>query len=188
MVRLKKEVRKLIALVKVPAFLPSYATLAIIADLLTAYLLFGQFMSTRIVALGVLAVTYYYSGLVVIAYILTFPDVFSPTGLLYANAQIAIWLFVCWHTGFPSGIFAYLMLDQRYGTRQISPGKARTLLLFFLICVPLLVVLFALVAINPSHRLPLPILIEHNVYTSTFTVGFGLVAGMMTFIAGHRVH
>jgi two-component system, sensor histidine kinase and response regulator len=173
-----------LALIKVPAFLPSYATLASSADLLTAYLLFGQFMSTRMLALGVLAATYYYSSLVVIAYILTFPGVFSPTGLLDANAQTAIWLFVCWHTGFPCGIFAYMLLDQRYGTRHLSLRQAHALLLFFVICVPLLVVLLALVAIDPSSRILLPILIEHNVYTSNFTFGFGLVAGMMTFLAG----
>lgn len=173
-----------VTLIKVPAFLPSYATLALFADLLTAFLLFGQFMRTRSVALGVLAATYYYSGLVILAYILTFPDVFSPTGLLYANPQTAIWLFVCWHTGFPCGIFLYMLVDQRYGTRQHSSNKTRALLLCFLLGVPLLVVVFAFVAINPSHEFPLPDLIEHTIYTSVFTIGFGLVAGTMTCIAG----
>jgi two-component system, sensor histidine kinase and response regulator len=172
---------------KIPAFLPSYAMLAFLADLMTAYLLFGQFMSTCTVALGVLAATYYYSSLAILLYILTFPGVFSPTGLLDANPQTAIWLFVCWHTGFPCGIFLYLLLDQHYGTRQISPRKARILLLCFLICLPILLLIFALAVIDPLRRFPPPILIENTVYTSNFTVGFGLVAGVMTTLAGASI-
>src|ERR1700736_4151834 len=71
-----------LAVARVPAFLPTYASLACFADLMTAYLLFGQFMRTRTVALGALAATYYYSSLTILLYILTFPGVFSPTGLL----------------------------------------------------------------------------------------------------------
>src|SRR5579859_2765727 len=169
---------------KVPAFLPSYASLAFFADLMTAYLLFGQFMRTRTIALGALAATYYYSSFTILLYILTFPGIFSSTGLLDANPQTAIWLFVCWHTGFPCGVFLYMLLDQHYDTRQISPEKARALLLCFLLGVPLLVTLFALVAIDPSHRLPPPALIENTVYTPTFILGFGLIAGVITVFAG----
>jgi two-component system sensor histidine kinase/response regulator len=170
--------------VKIPAFIASYATLAFLADLLTAYLLFGQFMGTRTVALGVLAATYYYSSMSILLYLLTFPGVFSPTGLLNANPQTAIWLFVCWHTGFPCGIFLYMLLDQRYGTRQITSRKASVMLLLFLICVPILLIFIALYAIDPSHRFPPPPLIKDTVYTSNFTVGFGLIAGVITLCAG----
>ncbi|HEV2662210.1 MAG TPA: MASE4 domain-containing protein [Ktedonobacteraceae bacterium] len=172
------------AVTRVPAFLPIYTALAFFADLMTAYLLFGQFMSTRTIALGVLAATYYYSSLAILSYILTFPGVFSSTGLFNANPQTAIWLFVCWHAGFPCGVFIYMLLDQHYGTRQIPPCKARTLLLCFLLGVPLLVTLFSILAIDPSHRLPPPILIEDTVYTPNFSIILGLIAGVATTIAG----
>lgn len=169
------------AVAHVPAFLPAYAMLAIFADLMTAYLLFGQFMSTRTLALGVLAATYYFSGLTVIPYILTFPAVFSPTGLFHANEQTAIWLFVCWHTGFPCGILAYLLVDKRYGMKHISPRTARILLLTFVTVIPILVLLCAFVAVDSSHLLPL--LIQHNVFTPLFSLGFGLVGGAIPAIA-----
>ncbi len=172
---------------KIPAFITTYAMLAFFADLMTAYLLFGQFMSIRTIALGTLAATYYYSSLAILLYILTFPGVFSPTGLLDANPQTAIWLFVCWHTGFPCGIFIYMLLDQRYSTRPIPPHKARALLLCFLLCIPLLVMLLAIAAIDPSRRLPPPTLIKNTVYTSNFTIGFGLIAGVMTTLAGASI-
>jgi len=46
-----------------PAFLPTWAILAVAADALTAYLFFGQFLCTRQPALAALAGTYLYSSL-----------------------------------------------------------------------------------------------------------------------------
>ncbi len=77
-----------------PAFLPTWAILAVAADALTAYLFFGQFLCTRQPALAALAGAYLYSSLIIVPYLLTFPHVFAAGGLFHAGAQTAIWLWV----------------------------------------------------------------------------------------------
>lgn len=108
-----------------PAFLPTWAILAVAADALTAYLFFGQFLCTRQPALAALAGTYLYSSLIIVPYLLTFPHVFGAGGLLHAGTQTAIWLWVCWHSGFPVGLLTYLWVDRRYGAVRLSARDAR---------------------------------------------------------------
>ena len=56
-----------------PAFAVIFTTLTVTAALLTAYLLFGQFLGTNTPALAILGGTYLYVGLINISYLLTLP-------------------------------------------------------------------------------------------------------------------
>src|SRR6266581_8983289 len=56
-----------------PEFNSSYAAIACIADLITAYLIFGQFLRTRQPFLALLSATYLFSSLIIVPYILTIP-------------------------------------------------------------------------------------------------------------------
>ena len=49
----------------IPPFLPMYAVLASAADLVTAYLLLGHFLSARTPSLAVLGGTYLYTGTII---------------------------------------------------------------------------------------------------------------------------
>src|SRR5215475_920467 len=66
------------------AFVPIYGTALFVTDLITAVLLFAQFSILRSRALAVLASGYLFAGLILISWMLTFPDVFAPGGLLGA--------------------------------------------------------------------------------------------------------
>ena len=106
-----------------PAFIPILATALVINDLMTAVLLFGQFGFLRSRALLVLASGYLFTAFMTVAHALTFPGVFSPTGLLGAGMQSTAWLYVFWHGGFPLLVVAYALLkDER---RETSPPRAR---------------------------------------------------------------
>jgi len=59
----------------------------VINDLITAILLFGQFGILRSRALLVLASGYLLTAFMAVAHALTFPGLFSPTGLLGAGPQ-----------------------------------------------------------------------------------------------------
>src|SRR5450432_1269158 len=83
---------------RLDAWIPIFATALVINDFITAALLFSQFSIARQRALWVLATGYLISGMVVIPYTLTFPGVFAPTGLLGADLQSAVWLYLVWHT------------------------------------------------------------------------------------------
>ena len=59
-----------------------------------------------------LATGYLFSALMVIPYALTFPGVFAPTGLLGADLQSAVWLYIFWHVASPLSIVVYQLLKD----------------------------------------------------------------------------
>ena len=77
-----------------PAFIAAFQTVLLVNDLITATLLFAQFSILRWRSLLVLASGYLFTALIAIPYALTFPGLFSPTGLLGATYQTAGWLYL----------------------------------------------------------------------------------------------
>jgi diguanylate cyclase (GGDEF)-like protein len=118
-----------IPLPHVPAFIAVYQSVQVICDLITAVLLFAQFNVLRSRALLVLAGGYLFTAFVAVSHMLTYPDLFSPTGLLGAGPQSTAWLYFFWHGGFPLSVIAYALLkDKEPPTiRTISPdGLSRS--------------------------------------------------------------
>ena len=97
----------------VPAFIPIYESALLTNDAVTAVLLFGQYRILRSRALMVLACAYLFTALMTVIHALTFPDVFSPTGLLGAGRQTTSALYMFWHAGFPLFVLAYATLKRR---------------------------------------------------------------------------
>jgi signal transduction histidine kinase len=92
------------------AFIPAYQSALVVNDLITALLLFGQFAILRSRALLVLAGGYLFTALMAAAHALTFPGLFSSSGLLGAGPQTTAWLYMFWHGGFPIVVGAYALL------------------------------------------------------------------------------
>src|SRR4030081_2545048 len=116
-----------IQLARVDAFVPAYAMAMFVTDSITAVLLFAQFSILRSRALLVIASGYLFTALIVVPWLLTFPGVFAPGGLLGAGLQSTNWLYVLWHGGFPSFVMAYALLkDENPAKRfwQDSVGAA----------------------------------------------------------------
>jgi signal transduction histidine kinase len=116
-----------IQLARVDAFVPAYATAIFVNDSITAVLLFAQFSILRSRALLVIASGYLFTALVVIPWLLTFPGVFTPGGLLGAGLQSTNWLYILWHGGFPTFVMAYALLkdaDPAQGLWHGSVGAA----------------------------------------------------------------
>jgi two-component system, sensor histidine kinase and response regulator len=88
-------------LAQIPAFIPSYEAALWINDTITAVLLFSHFARLRSYALLVLATGYLFDALMIVSHALSFPGVFSPTGLMGSGPQTTAWLYVFWHGGFP---------------------------------------------------------------------------------------
>jgi len=70
-----------------PAFIPLYESALLTNDAVTAVLLFGQYRILRSRALMVLACAYLFTALMTIVHALSYPNVFSSTGLLGAGRQ-----------------------------------------------------------------------------------------------------
>ena len=107
------------------AFIPIYESALILSDVITAVLLFGQCRIVRSRSLLVLAGGYVFTAVATTAHALTFPGLFSASGLLGAGPQTTAWIYMFWHGGFPLVVIAYaLMRDQPVETARAS-GIAR---------------------------------------------------------------
>jgi signal transduction histidine kinase len=114
---------------RVDAFIPAFETAIVINDLITSILLFSQFFIVRRWALLVLASGYFFTALIVIPHMLTFPELFGATGLLGAGLQSTVWLYILWHAGSPLAVIIYVLLkdkDEESGTSmpERSPAAA----------------------------------------------------------------
>jgi hypothetical protein len=109
---------------RIDAFVPAYAMAMFVVDLITAVLLFAQFSILRSRALLAIASGYLFTALIVIPWMLTFPGIFTPGGLLGAGLQQSThWLYISWHAGFPICVIAYALLkdaDPANGLWQAS--------------------------------------------------------------------
>jgi signal transduction histidine kinase len=113
-----------IKLGRIDAFVPAYATAMFVNDTITAVLLFAQFFILRSLALLMIASGYLFTALVAIPWMLTFPGVFTPGGLLGAGLQSTAWLYLLWHTGFPTFVIAYALLKDSDPAKRLWRGSA----------------------------------------------------------------
>jgi signal transduction histidine kinase len=109
---------------RIGAFVPAYATAIFVIDVMTAVLLFTQFSILRSRALLAVASGYLYTALIVIPWMLTFPGVFTPGGLLGAGLQTTNWLYTLWHAGFPIFVIAYALLKDADAPEGLWQGSA----------------------------------------------------------------
>ena len=107
-----------------PAFVAICNAVTILNGLTTSIILFGQFNILRSRSLLLLASGYLFASLISVVQFLTFPDMFTATGLLGAGPQTAVWLHVFWHGGFP--LVVILCALFRDSSREIvaPPGIA----------------------------------------------------------------
>jgi diguanylate cyclase (GGDEF)-like protein len=153
-----------VGLAAVPAFIPAYESALIVCDLITAVLLFGQFRFLRLPGLLVLASGYLFTAAIAFVHALTFPGVFSPTGLLGAGTQSTAWLYIVWHAGFPVFVLAYAAL-KRQARHDLDAGqpvsrRVNSAILVSIVAV-LVLVCAAVVLVTAGHEL-LPVLLVSN--------------------------
>ncbi|MFP5393360.1 MAG: MASE4 domain-containing protein [Gammaproteobacteria bacterium] len=148
-----------------PWFIPLHQPVLAINDLITTTLLLGYFHLTRKHCILILACGYLYSAIMATVHLLSFPGVFSPTGLLGAGPQTTGYLHVFWHLGFPASVIAYCFLKQA-DRRADQPGWATSkAVLATLACAA---VLGTLAAAGGDW---LPQMLQDNRYSSVFNLG-----------------
>jgi two-component system, sensor histidine kinase and response regulator len=152
-----------VPLTPVMGFIPSYQSALAICDLITAVLLFGQFNILRSRALLVLAGGYVFTALMALAHTLSFPGLFSETGLMGAGPQSTAWLYMFWHGGFPLAVIFYVRLGDGSGAAEQPRGSAAAAILVALAIVLALVV--ALTALATAGHGMLPAVMRQSHYT-----------------------
>lgn len=170
-----------VALPRVPAFIPCFESALVVLDLITAILLFGHFAQVRSRAFLALACGYFFSAVIIIPHTLTFPGVFSETGLLGAGTQTSIWLYLFWRAGFPLFVLAYAMLAGRGGASVPVPARAGSTIAFSVAGITAIVCALTLLATVGQGLLP--VIIKNGDYSRLMTTGAGPAALVMVALA-----
>jgi|GEM_PF-1157176 len=157
-------------LAKVDAFIPIYASALCINDAITSLLLFGQFVILRSRAILVLALAYAFTALMTAIHALSFPGLFSPSGLLSGGSQTTVWFYMFWHGGFPLFVIAYALLKNRAtvlpGSRVIGLSLGGVVLL-----------VGALAYLGTAGHDYLPVLLSEGKYTPALTATVLAIGG-----------
>jgi PAS domain S-box-containing protein len=155
-----------VPLLPVPAFVAAYQSALAVSDIITAVLLLAQFAVLRTRALLLLSTGYLFTAAAALVHALTFPGLFSPTGLLGAGEQTTVWLYMIWHSGFPLFVLAYALLKEANGGGRIR-GTVRKAILASVLGVVAVVAVITFV-VTAKHDL-LPVLLRDGRYTPTLT-------------------
>jgi PAS domain S-box-containing protein len=156
------------------AFIPAYQSALVISDLITAILLFGQFNVVRSRSLLILGGGYLFTACIAIAHTLSYPDLFSSTGLLGAGPQSTAWLYMFWRAGFPLFVTVYALSKNKTNpVAAIRSGSAGREILA--VAVAVLAVVCALTLFATVWHGTLPVLMDGSRFSSKLT---GLVTGI----------
>ena len=134
--------------------LPAYAAAVLVAELITAALLLALFSVQRSLAILILASGYLCSALLVVPWVLTFPGVFAPTGLLQSGLQSTATIAAVRRIEFPLLVVVYAFLNRpardvyldRFGSREMIFGTILALIV--------LAIAITLISLELSDALP----------------------------------
>ncbi len=136
------------------SFLPMTLSAAACFDILTAWLLAGNFLDTGDRRYLVMACAYLWSLLLMGAYAFAFPGVISSHPPLAITVSMAPYMFMCWHAGFP------VLLGAAWGPwlgpnsiETLHPRRRRLLAGAAVATIAVGLATIATVAAN-AHRLP----------------------------------
>jgi signal transduction histidine kinase len=138
---------------RVYAFVPAYAMAMFVCDSITAILLFSQFSILRSHANLVIASGYLFTALTLIPWILVFPGVFAPTGLM-GGMQSTSWLYFFQHAGFPLFVIGYALLKDAPPSKRFWKGTTRAAITLSVVSTAALVLTASFICIAGEALLP----------------------------------
>ena len=177
-------------LAPVPAFISTYESALVANDVITAALLFGQFGYFRQRSLLALGSGYLFTALLAVAHALSFPGLFTPSGLLAAGPQTTAWLYMFWHAGFPLFVIAYAIGNRSKSDEMDESGSVVRPILACVAGVTLAAALLVLLATAGAARLPA--IMSGNGYSTSMLATIGMVwlasVGGLVILWGRRPH
>lgn len=159
-----------------PAAVPFLLGIALAAELVTAYLLFSQFLASRLIGTGLLGGAYLLGGLLVMSYVVTFPGVF---GNAFA-AQVAPWTWITWHFEFPLAVCVALWFDRQQRFASDRAGAMRWLWAILAGALALSLLPAIVLVLRGPH---LTVIVDGVVYAHWFRSGIGEVLVVVNLLA-----
>ncbi len=140
------------------AFIPIYESSLLIIDLITAVLLFIQFVILGSVGLLLVAAGYLFTALMTVPHALSFPRVFAPSGWLGSGLQTTAWLYMIWRSGFALALIGYVLARKRPPSRR--PG-----FVVGVTCTLVVAIVAGSAILTTAGRDLLPVIMRGDTYT-----------------------
>jgi diguanylate cyclase (GGDEF)-like protein/PAS domain S-box-containing protein len=173
-----------------PQFVTFHAGFVLLADGVTAYLLFGQFTYRRQPSYAVLGCAYLFNAAVMLPFLLSYPGALRSEGELLGGSQSAVWVWVCWHFFFPLLALLSFVVEGRYGAQRVAKERVAPILAALIGGTLALVAGVGLIVAVWHEQLPILIVRDatqpllRTFYT--IVVPIALVAATATLIAWRR--
>src|SRR3954471_13209791 len=107
------------------SFVAIYTTAMFVTDTITAILLFAQFSILRSRAILVIASGYLFTAFLIVPYVLAFPAVLAPDGVV-GGLQTSADLYLLWHCGFPLFVIGYALSKDEDPSKRLSQGNVNS--------------------------------------------------------------
>jgi signal transduction histidine kinase len=151
------------------AFVPAFLAVVWLLDLLSAFLLFTQYLSGASARLLVLGCAYLWSSSVMIAQAMAAPGLITAEGLLGAAPSSVAWLWTAWHVGFPF-LIGLAIAPWRFSSGALSRHRGVTTAVAGVLVTATVAAVTWLVTAGHAH---LPVIVEGQDF-SVLTHRFGM--------------
>jgi signal transduction histidine kinase/CheY-like chemotaxis protein len=155
---------------RIEAFIPIYDVTFVLSNLVTAGFLLVGFSRSRLRAVLVLAGGYLFISLIAVPHMLTFPGVFSRSGLLGGGPQTSAWLDTFRQGVFSLSVICYALLKRREGLSQRSSADAPAKIMSAVAIGVVSGVCLLTLCATAGHQLLLPIVDDDGYTTAMFAV------------------
>ncbi|WP_439815455.1 MASE4 domain-containing protein [Zavarzinia sp. CC-PAN008] len=168
-----------VQLAKLTSFMPATIAAIAVVELITALMLLTQFWHLRRRPLAWLGGAYLFAGLIVIPFVLTFPEAFSESGLMGAGPQTTSWMWMFWHVGFPAIVLGYIGCVLRDPALLAPETVANLIPLVVILALAAVVGVTVLATLGHDH---LPVVFASGSYSGITTSGIGPLAAVLCVV------
>jgi Membrane-associated sensor, integral membrane domain len=148
---------------QMPGLIPLFVAEIFFAQLPTAFLLILWFRRQCRWSLLLLGSTYFYSALMSLSHLLTFPGaILVDQALVAVPEQSTAWIFAAWTNGFALLALIAVSLEDRFSDHHIAPNRVRRAIAMAL-CAVLATVVIVTLAVA---KLELPTLVTQDSFTT----------------------
>jgi signal transduction histidine kinase len=135
------------------SFVAVYTTAMFVTDTITAVLLFAQFSILRSRAILVIASGYLFTALLIVPYLLAFPGVLGPHGLV-GGMQTSAQLYLVWHCSFPLFVIGYTLAKDEKPGMMLAQTKVGASILRSVALTALTAAIITAICVSTDAALP----------------------------------
>ena len=140
---------------EIPGLVVWFAGGLLVTEMSTSFLLIARFREARTWSLLLLSCAYFYSGLMAIPHLATFPGaILTDQPLIVLSRQATSWIFILWINGFACLVLISVVFEAWFSEFRVAENNVWRAVMVALISVPLVVAAIVFATIASAEMLP----------------------------------